>query len=107
MKLKLAASAIVIGTALAPAYSADQGSDPKYATASAKGPEITAKIKAKLTEEKISSLATITIETDANGAVVLSGKVKSEQEAESITRHVRMIEGVTRVKSNFFIPNDK
>ena len=107
MKLKFAASAIIIGTALSPAYSADQGADPKYATTVVKDSEITAKIKAKLAEEKFSSLATITIKTDAKGAVFLSGNVKSEQEADQLILHVHRIEGVTAVKSDFRIVDDK
>lgn len=109
MKIKFAASCIVIGTMLAPIFveAAGQDSNCKYPTTSAEGAAITARIKAKLAEEKISSLAIITIDTDAKGAVRLCGKVNSEQEADNIIFTVHRIEGVTAVRSLFDFESDK
>jgi hyperosmotically inducible protein len=109
MKIKLATSCVVIGAMLTPifAHAADQDSDRKHPMTFVKDSVITAKIKAKLAEEKISSLATITVDTDADGKVFLSGKVKSEQEADTIIFTVHRIEGVTAVRSDFRIPGDK
>jgi hyperosmotically inducible periplasmic protein len=109
MKIKLATTCIIIGTLLAPivAHAADQDSDHKHPMTFVKDSVITAKIKAKLAEANLSSLANITVDTDANGAVFLSGKVKSEQEADTIIFIVHRIEGVTAVKSDFRITDDK
>jgi hyperosmotically inducible periplasmic protein len=109
MKIKLAKTCIIIGAALAPivAHAADQDSDRKDPMAYVKDSVITAKIKAKLAEEKIGSLASITVDTDANGKVYLGGTVKSEQEADNIIFFVHRIEGVTAVRSTFRIPGDK
>ena len=109
MKIKLATACIAISTVLAPinAHSADQDSDRKQPMTFVKDSVITAKIKAKLAEEKVGSLADITVDTDAEGKVFLGGKVKSEQEADNIIGIVHRVEGVTAVKSVFRIPADK
>jgi hyperosmotically inducible protein len=107
MKIKLATSCIVIGIALAPAHAADQDSDRKEPMTFVKDSVITAKVKAKLAEEKIGSLATISVDTDANGKVFLKGKVKSEQEADRIISLTRRIEGVKAVRSEFSVADDK
>jgi len=109
MKMKFAASCIVIATALAPivALGADQGSGLKQPVTFVKDSELAARIKARLAQEKFSSLPNITIETDAKGAVKLSGRVTSEKEADNIIFIVHRIEGVTAVRSYFAIPGDK
>jgi hyperosmotically inducible protein len=66
----------------------------------AKDSAITAKIKAKLAEEKISSLTHIKVDTDANGAVVLSGRVKTQEEADKAASIARGTEGVSSVTSH-------
>ena len=109
MKIKLATSCIAIGTMLAPIVvnAADQAPEQKPAMTAAKDSPLTAKVKARLAEEKFSSLPDITIDSDATGKVFLGGKVKSEQEADKITKIVRMMEGVTAVRGTFQVPGDK
>jgi len=109
MKIKIAASCIVIGIALAPivAEAADQDSSCKHPTTSVKGAIIAASIKAKLAEEKIDSLPNMTVDSDAKGEVLLCGRVKTEQEADTIIFFVHRVQGVTAVKSYFEIPGDK
>jgi len=107
MKIKLATSCIIIGTMLAPAYAADQNPEKKQAMTEVKDSPLAAKVRAKLAEEKFSSLPDITIDTDATGKVFLGGRVKSEQEADRITKTVRMMEGVTAVRGAFQVPGDK
>ena len=108
MKIKLAKTCIIIAAALAPviAHAADQDSNRKDTMTFVKDSVITAKIKAKLAEEKVSSLATVTVDTDANGKVFLGGKVKTEQEADTIIFLTHRIEGVTAVRSTFRITGD-
>jgi hyperosmotically inducible protein len=107
MKIKLATTCFVIGTLLAPvvAYAADGDSDRTHPMTFVKDSAITVKIKAKLAEEKLSSLAHIKVDTDAKGAVVLRGKVKTQEEADKAVSIARATEGVTSVKSNIRIKN--
>ena len=109
MKIKLATTCFVIGALLAPlaAYAADGDSDRTHPTTFVKDSAITVKIKAKLAGEKISSLAHIKVDTDAKGAVVLSGKAKTQDEADKAVSIARATEGVTSVKSNIRINKDK
>ena len=102
MKIKLATTCCVIGALLAPvaAYAADGDSDRSHPMAFVKDSVITTKIKAKLAEEKMSSLTHIKVDTDAKGAVVLKGKVKTQAEADKAVAIAHETEGVTSVKSN-------
>jgi hyperosmotically inducible protein len=105
MKIKLAASCFVIGTLLAPvaAHAAAPDSDRSHPMAFVKDSAITAKVKARLAEEKMSSLTHIKVDTDSNGAVVLSGKVKTQEQADKAASIARATEGVTAVTSNIRI----
>lgn len=105
MKFKLATACFVIGAVLAPiaAYAADRDSDRTHPLTFVKDSVITAKIKAKLAEEKISSLKHIRVDTDAQGAVLLRGRVGSQEEADKVVSIARDTEGVTSVKSNIRI----
>jgi hyperosmotically inducible protein len=108
MKIQLATTCFVIGTVLAPvvAHAEDQDSDRAHPTTFVKDSVITTKIKAKLAEEKMSSLKDIRVDTDANGAVVLSGKVKTQQEADKAVSIAHKTEGVTSVKNNIRVQKD-
>src|SRR5487761_1970255 len=105
MKLKLATACFVIGTLLAPAavYAADSGSDRAHPMTFVKDSIITTKIKAKLADEKISTLKHIKVDTDAKGAVVLRGRVKNQEEADRAASIARETEGVTSVTSHIRI----
>jgi hyperosmotically inducible protein len=107
MKIKLAATCFVIGTLLAPvaAYAADGDSDRTHPMTFVKDSVITTKIKAKLAGKKMSSLAHIKVDTDSKGAVVLSGKVKTQEEADKAVSIARETKGVTSVKSDIQIKN--
>jgi hyperosmotically inducible protein len=89
------------------ARAAAPDSDRKHPGAFVKDSVITTKIKAKLAEEKPSSLAHIKVDTDSKGAVVLGGKVKTQEEADKAVSIARATEGVTSVKSNIRINKDK
>jgi hyperosmotically inducible protein len=101
MKIKLAATCFIIGTLLAPvvAYAADSDSDRTHPMTFVKDSVITAKIKAKLAGETMSSLAHIKVDTDGTGTVVLRGKVKTQEEADKAASIARDTEGVTSVRS--------
>ena len=105
MKTQLATTCFIIGTLLAPvaAYAADPDSDSAHPMTFVKDSVITTKVKAMLAAEKMSSLANIKVDTDSNGAVVLSGNVKTQAEADKAVSITRATGGVTSVKSNIQI----
>ncbi|MGE5774492.1 MAG: BON domain-containing protein [Hyphomicrobiales bacterium] len=108
MKIQFATTFFVIGTVLAPvaAHAEDQDSDRAHPMTYVKDSAITAKIKAKLAEEKMSTLKDIQVDTDSKGAVVLSGKVRSQEEADKAVSIAHRTEGVTSVKSNIRVQKD-
>jgi hyperosmotically inducible protein len=108
MKIRLATSCLVVGALLAPvAALADDGdSDRAHPMTYAKDSLITTKVKAKLADEKLSSLASIQVDTDSWGAVVLTGRVRSQEESTKAVAIARGVEGVTSVKSNLQIRRD-
>jgi len=108
MKIQLATSFFVIGTLLAPvvAHAEDQDSDRKHPMTYVKDSVITTKIKAKLADEKMRSLMHIKVDTDSKGAVVLSGTVRSQEEADKAVSIAHGTEGVTSVKSNIRVKKD-
>ncbi len=109
MNTKFAASCVVIATFLAPiaAYAADADSGSARTKNAVKHAVITTKIKAKLAEEKLSSLAHIKVKTDAKGAVQLRGKVKTREEADKAVSIARETEGVTSVKSSIRVEGER
>lgn len=108
MKIQLAASCIVIASLLAPiaAHAADGDTDRKHPMTFVKDSVITTKVKAKLAEEKLSSLAHIKVDTDAKGAVFLSGQARTQEEADKAASIARATEGVTSVKSTIQVKKD-
>ena len=109
MNIKLATTCFVIGALLAPVaviaenMDAEQAQPMTYVQDSI----ITAKIKANLASEKMGSLVQITVDTDSNGAVVLSGNVGTQEEADKAVSIARATEGVTSVTSNITMRLDK
>jgi hyperosmotically inducible protein len=83
------------------------GSDRSHPTAFVDDSVITTKVKTHLAEEKMSSLAHIKVDTDNKGAVALSGKVETQQEADKAVEIARATEGVTSVTSNIRIKKEK
>ena len=109
MKSKLALAALVTGALLAPALSQaadDQDADRSSPKVFVKDSVITTKIKAKLAAEKPSSLATIHVDTDANGVVWLSGTAKSQDQIDKAVSIARATENVREVKSSVKVKAD-
>ena len=108
MKVKLATTCFLLGTVLAPiATLADEGEkDRSHPLTYVSDSVITTKIKAKLADEKMNSLMNISVDTDAKGAVVLKGKVRSMDEAEKAVSIARNTEGVTSVTSDLRVKKD-
>ncbi|MDD5177205.1 MAG: BON domain-containing protein [Sterolibacterium sp.] len=108
MRIKLATICFVIGTLLAPiaSHAADSESDRTHPLTFVKDSVITTKIKAKLADEKMSSLAHIKVDTDKKGAVVLSGRARTQEEADQAVSIARETEGVTSVSSTIRIKKE-
>lgn len=110
MKIKLATICLVVGTLLAPiaAHAGDTATDTDrtHPKTFVKDSAITTKIKAKLAADDIKSLAHIKVDTHSKGEVVLSGKVKSQEEADKAVSIARETEGVTSVKSKIRVKKD-
>jgi hypothetical protein len=102
MNMKLAASFLAAGALMLPiaGHSADSDSDRSSPSAFVKDSVITTKIKAELAEQKLSSLVKISVDTDKNGMVVLSGTAATQEAADKAVSIARAVKGVTSVKSN-------
>ena len=109
MKFKLAYIGLVVGALLAPALSHaadDVDLDRGNAKAFVKDSAITSKVKAKLAAEKLSSLATIHVDTDADGVVWLSGTAKSQDQIDKAVSIARNTENVRAVKNGLKVKAD-
>lgn len=109
MTIKLATVSFIFATLLAPmaAHAEDQDSDRMHPKTFVKNSVITTKIKAGLAETKMNSLIHIHVDTDRKGAVVLKGKVKTQEEADKAVEIARATEGVTSVANSIKVLPDK
>lgn len=109
MNIKLATGVFVIGSLLAPmaTHAEDMDSDRTHPMTFVKDSVITTKIKAKLAAEKMKSLVHIKVDTDSKGMVVLSGKVRTQEEADKAVSIARETEGVTSVTSHIRVAKHK
>jgi len=108
MKTTLTTACLVLAAILAPAaaFAGDSDSDRTHPMTFVKDSVITTKVKAKLADERMGSLAHISVDTDAKGAVLLSGKARSQKEADNAVALARETEGVTSVTSTITIQKD-
>jgi hyperosmotically inducible periplasmic protein len=80
--------------------------DRTHPVAFVKDSVITTKIKTKLAAEKLSSLAKVSVDTDANGVVVLSGTARNQEAIDKAGSIARSTEGVASVQNNIKIKKD-
>lgn len=101
MKTKLVTSCFILASLLVPvaAHAADTEPASKRVSTFVKESAITTKVKAKLATEKLSSLAMIKGETDAAGVLSLSGKVKTQEDADKAVLIATAVDGVKSVSS--------
>jgi hyperosmotically inducible periplasmic protein len=109
MKSKIMFSCIVAGALLSPiaVYAADGDSDRSSPKMFVKDSVITAKIKTQLAEEKMSSLVRISVDTDANGMVYLSGTAASQAAVDKAVSIARAVKGVNSVQNTIQVKADK
>lgn len=109
MTYKLATACLVIGTLMTPmvAYSADSDTDRSNPGVFVKDSIITTKVKTKLASEHLSSIANVSVDTDKDGIVFLSGTVRSQEEANRAIALARDTEGVKAVNSKLTVQAEK
>ena len=108
MKIKLTSSLFMLWVLLAPiaGYTADSDTDRSHPEAFVKDSAITTKIKAKLAEEKMSSLVHIRVDTDKDGIVWLSGTAKTKEAIDKAVSIAHNTDGVKSVKNGIKVnPN--
>jgi hyperosmotically inducible protein len=105
MKNTLATTCFAIGILLVPVagYTADSDMDRPHAGAFVKDSVITTKIKAKLAEEKMNSLVHISVDTDKEGRVWLSGTAKTQGQIDRAVSIAHDTEGVKSVRNDIKI----
>lgn len=64
---------------------------------------VTTKIKTQLAASKVSSLATVHVDTDADGFVQLTGKVASQAEKDRAESIAKAVDGVKSVDNQLTI----
>ena len=108
MNTKLLTALVLAGALFAPlvASAAEGTADRKHPVAFVKDSVITTKIKAKLAAEKVSSLARIRVDTDANGMVVLSGTARTQDAIDKAESIARGVEGVVTVRNDIKVKKD-
>jgi hyperosmotically inducible periplasmic protein len=108
MKFKLAAILLATGAVLGSfavqaATETGTDTDRSHPKTFMKDSVVTAKVKTHLAEQKFGSLARIHVDTHGHGAVVLTGTVHSQDQADKAASIARDTEGVTSVKSRIRI----
>ncbi len=109
MKYRLATTCFVIGSVLAPvaAYAADSDTDRSNPANYVKDSVITTKIKSKLAAEHVGSVTHISVDTDKNGVVWMTGTANSQEEVDKAVAIARDTEGVKSVKNNLNVQKDR
>lgn len=109
MKIKLATTCFIIGTLLAPvvAHAADSDSDRSHPMTFVTDSVITTKIKAKLAADHPGSMKHISVDTDKDGVVWLSGTANSQAEIDAAIAAASNTENVKSVKSDIKIEMDR
>ena len=108
MKTKFVIASLIVGALLVPVvgFSEDKDSDRDHPKAFVKDSAITVKIKSKLALETLSSLATISVDTDADGVVWLSGTARSQADIDKAVSIARETEHVVAVKNELTVKKD-
>jgi hyperosmotically inducible protein len=106
---KIATTLLIVGTLMAPvvAHAEDRDADRSHPMNYVKDSVITTKIKAKLAADHPGSMKHISVDTDKNGVVWLTGSANSQDEINQATETARKTDGVKSVKTDIKIKNDK
>lgn len=109
MNFKLATTCFVICTALAPvaAFAGDSDADRSNPANFVKDSVITTKIKTQLAADHPGSMKHISVDTDKDGVVWLTGTANNQAELDKAVTIARNTEGVKSVKSELTIQKDR
>jgi len=102
MNFKFLASALVVGVLAAPAVTYANDTTDKAKTA-VKDSVITTKIKAEMVKDKTVSATSVKVDTNDQGVVTLSGKAKTQAEADRAVAIAKGVKGVTDVQNNISV----
>ncbi len=103
MKLSKLASLVVVGALVVPLASLADDKPAGMAKAWVKDSVVTTKIKTQLATSKISSLAKLHVETDADGWVQLTGKVSTQAEKDRAEAIAKAVDGVKSVDNRLTV----
>lgn len=106
MNMKLAATCLVASALMLPITSYAADSDSSSPTAFVKDSVITTQVKAELAEKKLSTLVHISVDTDNNGKVVLTGTAPDQNAVNKAVAIARTVKGVTSVENHIQIAAD-
>jgi hyperosmotically inducible periplasmic protein len=104
MKILVLSACVAIGTMCAMSATADTVSgDASTAGTYVKNSAITTKVKAKLAEKHMSTLTKISVDTDKNGVVWLSGTAPTKDAKDLAAMITKDTDGVTAVHDNIVV----
>ena len=105
----LATTCFVIGSMLAPvaAFAVDSDTDRNKPESFVKDSVITTKIKTKLAADHPGSMKHISVDTDKNGIVWMSGTANTQEEVNQAVAIAKNTEGVKSVHSELKVQKDK
>ena len=103
MKISQLASLLVAAALVTPLVGHADDKPAGTAKAWVKDSVVTTKIKTQLATSKISSLAMVHVETDANGWVQLTGKVATQAEKDRAEAIAKAVDGVKSVDNQLTI----
>jgi hyperosmotically inducible periplasmic protein len=109
MNTKILVAAIIAASTYLPiaSYGAeDMDKDRSSAKVWVKDSIITTKIKTELAAKKLSSLAHIKVDTDANGYVLLSGNARTVAEVSQAESIAKGVQGVKSVENRIQVKAD-
>jgi hyperosmotically inducible periplasmic protein len=109
MNYKIATTLFVIGSVLTPvaAYAADSDSDRSNPVNYVKDSVITTKIKTQLAADHLGSMKHVTVDTDSDGGVWMTGTANSQEEVDRAVEIARNTEGVKSVHSDLKVQKDR
>jgi hyperosmotically inducible periplasmic protein len=110
MKRKLVTISLLMSALVLPVIghtAGDSDSDRSSPKAYVRDTEITTKVKAQMAMDKHVSALHIKVDTDNRGVVTLSGKAKSQEEADKAVSIARSVEGVVAVENNIQVVSNR
>ena len=109
MRNSVVTTCFVLGTMLAPvaAYAAGADADRANPANFVKDSVITTKIKTQLAAEHLGSAKHISVDTDRDGVVWMTGTANTQEEVNQAIAIAKNTEGVKMVKSDLKVQKDR